>query len=592
MMIKAILKAIYTVLPLPPRARLIAMNLYQAMRAKRIYTSPDQFPLNYLEDTDAPIFGESEKEGFFYRYYQEKAKMLGYGPMEDSFVDPEELFGNRYEIVYGSMIDGNTATIELSEDAVIPLSVEDARDELEVTVDEQGSTKLRNLPPRRFHYFSGDQGSRYTFGAEGNFVLGKAIPTKQKTEHKKKLVLVLFVDGLASPLTIDESLDDSLMQHTSDFFQGGLKFRNHFSNGEWTLPSVPSFFTGMRQQKHGFFGPQANHVIGTSGPILSEVFKANDYLTFHANSNWRVSPAYGYVKGFDRTVYKKEMGVSEVTQTFLEHMRAFPDRDHFAWLTLVDAHHILRTIPDVSSQVANSTGAHRVTPWYDPDNTKKSVFVSRDEDLTEIYVNEIKRLDYYLQVIYDFVERTYSDDEILVALVSDHGQAFLTSDQHPLSLARTKVPWMLRGGGIPKGDAWEFTENVDLYNSLIDCCELTPEEHVVDSQIPCVLGGTTEREFAFSESIYPGQTFKAVFRDSVCECRFESGEKVLPNGIIIGEMALENVTKFAEIDEVELQSCIDRYESIAKSKAREWNSNLQAGFSTEAIRQHDMQRMY
>ena len=127
-------------------------------------------------------------------------------------------------------------------------------------------------------------------------------------------------------------------------------FKNNFSNAEWTLPSVPSFFSGGRQQFHGFYDPKSNHTIGKDFQILSEIFHDNEYLTFQANGNWRVSPSYGYIKGFDRTIYKKEMNISDVIHSFFEHLRTFSDRDNFVWLTLMDVHHLLNVIPDISSQ--------------------------------------------------------------------------------------------------------------------------------------------------------------------------------------------------------------------------------------------------
>ena len=61
---------------------------------------------------------------------------------------------------------------------------------------------------------------------------------------------------------------------------------------------------------------------------------------------------------------------------------------------------------------------------------------------------------------------------MIVTLVSDHGQAFVSDDQHPLSLARTKVPWYLYGEGVPKQDSYELTENVDVFETLLKCCDL------------------------------------------------------------------------------------------------------------------------
>ena len=51
------------------------------------------------------------------------------------------------------------------------------------------------------------------------------------------------------------------------------------------------------------------------------------------------------------------MNINEVIHSFFEHLRTFSDRDNFVWLTLMDVHHLLNVIPDISSQKNNSTSA-------------------------------------------------------------------------------------------------------------------------------------------------------------------------------------------------------------------------------------------
>jgi len=550
---------------LPLRIRMILLNTYYAMRSGEIYTSPDHFPLNYIMKMNLPIFGKSEQEGYFYRYYQEKEVVR--------LLSPEDLFKFKYEVIYGELINNRKIEISCDEDYVFPISLENERDVLTITYDDNLSEKQKNLASKRFHYFNADKGSKYEIESEKGFVIGKPICLKQKKAHSKKLVLCLFIDGLAHTSQINFYSLKQLMPNTSVFFSEGVKFENHYSNAEWTLPSVPSFFTGRRQQGHGFFGPKEPHRIGEGYKILSEIFKENEYLTFQASGNWRMSPAYGYIKGFDRSIYKKEMDAKEIIYSFLEHMRAFKGRDNFAWLSITDVHHLLSVIPDVSNQVANKKSIC-VTPWYDPDNKAKSVFTSKNDNLIEIYINEIKRLDYYLKIIYDYIEDNYSSDEILVTLVSDHGQAFLTSDQHPLSVARTKVPWLIRGEGIPRHDSYEFTENIDVFSTLIKCCELESYEDVLSSQLPTILGGKAAREYVFRQSIYPGQTYKAVIRDEFCEYRFESNQAVKPTGSIGGGLEIVDTLHINESEKKQVEQDSEKYKKIILSRIEEWNDRF------------------
>jgi hypothetical protein len=563
-MIKEILKKGYHRLPF--RLRIIIINLYYTFNLKHIYSSPDHFPVNYIENLELPIFGNSDRDGYFYRYYQEKQSAY--------MLSPGDLFKYKYEIIDGSYIGSKNHTIVCDEDSVFPISLESQKDTLTIKYDETKTEVLKNLPAKRFHYFKADKGSKHKLESKGHFVIGKPISLIQKTKHKKKLVLCFFIDGLVDLNQIDPLGYEKLMPYSSDFFKTGVSFQNHFSNAEWTLPSVPTFFTGKYQQGHGFFDPKGNHFFGKNGKILSEIFKENEYLTFQANGNWRMSPAYGYIKGFDRTIYKREMNAQEIIFSFLEHMRTFKDRDHFVWLTLMEVHHLLQVIPDISNQSTNSIGAHCVTPWHDPDEKRKGVFTAKDDNLSEIYVNEIKRLDYYLKIVYDFIEENYKNDEVLVTLISDHGQAFLTDDQHPLAVRRTKVPWMIRGGDIPQQKSSEFTENVDVFETLIKCCKLQTDEQFSDSNFPTTLGGDTEREFAFSQSIYPGQTYKAVIRERCFEYRFESRTLVQPNGNIQCEIDLKETSCSDEKDTTPLPHEIEKYRAMIIDKIEEWNNNL------------------
>ncbi len=527
-----------------------------------MHVRPADFPLNCVKQLNLPIFGKNNKEGYFFRQYQE---VKGY-----SLASPEDLLKYKYEIVYGSLIEGGNYTKKYSCDSVLPICMEDRKNTLKVMQDGEVVSKLINLPSKRFHYFNLMKGSRYNFQSSNNFIVGRPISLKQRVKHKKKLVLCIFVDALTADTKTVNYKD--LMPNTMDFFKQGVKFNNHYANAEWTLPSAAGFFTGSYHQDHLFYHPGKSHVVGKNSLILSEIFRKNEYSTFHANSNSGLSPALGYVKGFDRTVYKKEMGVTDVVHAFLEHMNTFKSRDNFAWLSIMDIHHLLNFIPDISSQVNNSISAHCLTPAHDDENMEKSVFISQDKNLTEIYANEIKRIDFYLGIIYDYINKFYEEDEVLVTLFSDHGQAFLDNDRHPLSEARNRIPWMISGGGVQPQEATELTESIDLFSTLIHCCNLEVNKRSSNSNIPVALGGAQEKNFVISQSIYPGQPYRAVIRGKNFEYRFESIKSVADNGKIEGEIVLKNYDNFK--GDGNSSKYIDKYMLVVQSKIKQWNYSV------------------
>ncbi|MFW6029184.1 MAG: sulfatase-like hydrolase/transferase, partial [Halanaerobiales bacterium] len=317
---------------------------------------------------------------------------------------------------------------------------------------------------------------------------------------------------------------ENVLPNTYMFFKKGTIFTNCYSNGGWTLPSAPSIFTGKHISNHKIYHQDYPHDISKNNTLISEKYSAEDYLTFQVAGNWRMTPNYGYVKGFDRTIYKKAIGVQEVIMNFFEHMRAFSTRNHYIWLSIFDLHHFINGLPDISNQVKNSLTAHD----YNIDNSKKSPFHDYDKNKIERYVNEIKRIDYYLSILYNYIEENYNKSEILVCLCSDHGKGFLSPENGTLIDSRAKVPFMIRGKNIPTIGSEELLSNIDIYPILLNKSGISVNK--VDGKIPKVLGGEKERDYVYSESIYPGQTYKAVIRDKTSKFTFQSEGKVKNDG--------------------------------------------------------------
>ena len=85
--------------------------------------------------------------------------------------------------------------------------------------------------------------------------------------------------------------------------------------------------------------------------------------------------------------------------------------------------------------------------------------------------------------------------------------------------------------------------------------------------MPFALGGDLEREYVFSQSIYPGQTYKAVIRDQYCEYRYESKLVVSTNGLVQGTIELKSESCINEKKRLEKEYC----KKIVLEKVNEWN---------------------
>jgi len=382
----------------------------------------------------------------------------------------------------------------------------------------------------RFISLAGVTGSTIKIESSEGFILSPPIARKQKTKNKRRLVLCLFVDGLVDRSILEIEDLSEMMPNTAKFFDTGFDFRNHHVNSDWTLPSIASIFSGRYTHNHGLYDPHKIIELGGSFPILSEYFKESQYVTFNSGGSGRISPAHGYTKGFDRTIYRALPPAQEVIANFFEHNRVFYERDQFAFLQFNDLHHNLSIVPDYS--VMNSIDLGTLAFALNPNLKKeKSVHSKKNVDESISYIERIKRLDYYLNTLYQHIENYYDMNEVSVSLFSDHGQSFLTSDEFPLSNSRTKTIFLLRSGGKIGKKVDEFTEGVDIFNTVLSDAGISFDANI-DGNLPIALGGLIERKYSFSQSIYPGQTYKAVINSTEGKYIYETEMPVDANGVI------------------------------------------------------------
>ena len=116
----------------------------------------------------------------------------------------------------------------------------------------------------------------------------------------------------------------------------------------------------------------------------------------------------------------------------------------------------------------------------------------------ERQLEEYRQWDFHMKQLYNFIEETYSDSEILVALVSDHGDNLLDNIKKPpefLNSGRTQVPLMLRGGINKNGYCEELIENVDLLPIILSQSNIQYDYQNIDGNLPLIFsiatGGST-----------------------------------------------------------------------------------------------------
>lgn len=485
-------------------ARVVAFRDSKNKTSKNFPTCQGQ---NFLY---VPMLPDGNGRAYYTKYHAEQ-------PINPLAVDFKRF---KTDILEGRLAPrGHLHTVRVETPSALPVAVTgveisepDSNYRIDIKVGDQ-LYRLGNLAAERFHYLPVRDPGAVEIRSDHDVVVGDAIAFGQARSHQTKLVLVLFIDTFGWDIVDRLDLVRDL-PNISRLMKDGLTFDNCYSSSNWTLPGVGTIVSGRSLSRHGMFHPTKNDIgLGDGYRTLPQFFRDDGYLTFQVCGNSRRSPAYGYVRGYDRTIYKDEISIAEMTDAFFDHLRAFPNRDHFVWLTFMDAHHTLTKVPDVANQLALPLMAHD----YTVEDAKSPLRVQADEVQTLRHIEELKRIDFHLGRILAFVEQRYSADEFLVSIVADHGTGFISADPHIMSHEKGHVAYIVKGPGVPAGvRSREIVQNTDILPTLLHLSKI-PLMDNIDGRLPAIFGGAQARDHAVCEILYLGRPYIAAVKDEAFE---------------------------------------------------------------------------
>lgn len=312
------------------------------------------------------------------------------------------------------------------------------------------------------------------------------------------------------------------MPNTYNFFSKGIICTNAYADSEWTTPSLSSYWTGKYSDKTMNLNTDVWFPFDSDTKLLSEYFDENDYFTAIINSNDSCTPSKGYMRGVKRELYKaRGYNKEELIADTLEQLRAFRECDQFVTLEIENLHDIAGSFPRSISIQTTTDIKHLETDNYMLSTVKQT----RSLNKQKIYMNELSQLDYYLGFIFDYIESNYNPDDYVVSLFSDHGTAFMVDDSElTICKQRMNVPFMFRDN-IHQGITSEFIQNVDFPAILCNMCGIDYNFNHTDSNLPEFLGGD-KREFAFAQTIFPGDCYQAAIMTHQYTYYFLSKAKV------------------------------------------------------------------
>jgi arylsulfatase A-like enzyme len=506
---------------------------WQTSKSDRSISFPASRGRNYLNE---PLFPNRGGGGYFSKFFSEDT------------VNPLALSYTRFklEIVEGRLYRSRPYRVEIDVPSALPYAVTNVdffntKGYYSAQLRYNGQDyRFTSLVSERFYYLPLRKKGTAELQSDYDLVIGKPIPLIQTKKHKNKLILILFVDSFTTEV-MERISPEKDIPNIHNFFSKGMVFENCFANSNWTVPGVASIVSGRTLTGHGMFHPQKDIVVGDGYPMLSEILQKDGYLTFQACGNWRKTPSYGYVKGFDRTIYRNGLTLGDTLNGFFDHMRAFPERDNFVWLSFNDLHHLVSFVPEVANQLGAPLEAHDYYIGHD----KSPLQLDPNPPRARRFVEELKRIDFHLGPLFSFIETNFDNEEMLVAVCSDHGTTYFTEDPKGLSRERCNVAFMLRGGGVPAGRSDELVQNTDILPTILKLTGTDTNAHF-EGRVPEVLGGPAARKRVFTEILYPGTPYEATVKDKGFDFYFKTEANVDEEGNV--DLSRNQVSLFLKDD--------------------------------------------
>jgi arylsulfatase A-like enzyme len=288
-------------------------------------------------------------------------------------------------------------------------------------------------------------------------------------------------------------------------FAEGLRFREALVHTPITRPSHASMLTGMHP---AVLGLRVNHQpVDHRLPFLPEILRREGYQTGAVVSGWPlVGPDTGLQRGFDeysdafspllkanlaladhtllivlsklRLIETVSRKASATSDDAIDWLRRVHEHPFFLWVHYYDPHHLYEPPPEFSLRMGRAPEAPRNSRQYFSrvSSGEKEIDPEERSQATALYDGEILFTDSQIGRLLDAVAELGLDARTVVLLTADHGETLHERvESEGMALTHgwwinqrdVRVPFLLRGPGIPPGESAVIAQSYDVAPTLL-----------------------------------------------------------------------------------------------------------------------------
>lgn len=220
----------------------------------------------------------------------------------------------------------------------------------------------------------------------------------------------------------------------------GVLFERHYATDVPTPPSFTALFCAQRGLKNGIlgFGHETSEFKSTT-PLLAEHFAAAGYRTGMISN--LLYPVPWLVKGFKDIIppglHFQGGSAQEVTREASQWLKLHADNNFFLFVHYWDPHGPYTEAPESYQKMFSPEQYTSVAPdmkfietnevmraYYTQYHKLSSNGETRPERLLAYYDSEIRYVDDCIKDIFQLLQELNIEDETMVVITSDHGEAF------------------------------------------------------------------------------------------------------------------------------------------------------------------------
>jgi len=310
-------------------------------------------------------------------------------------------------------------------------------------------------------------------------------------------VLLLVVDTLRADHTSLLGYPRETTPRLDAFARNGLVFEAARASSSWTKPSMASLLTGLSAPAHGVETIEAR--LPEAATTLAEVLWANGYQTALFSDNPYISRPFGFAQGYEAVVdyasgserddgqlpnhtvrdWAQRSGAAALNARLLSWLDARdPERPWFAHVHYMEPHWPYQPPPEFrarfrppGAEATDVTNLWQLDPGIAHAVAGDALTARDRQDLIDLYDATIAFWDDRFGALIDELERRGRLEDSVIAVVSDHGEAFYEhatwAHQNSLYDELVRVPLVIAGPGIAPGRDPRHVSAVDLPSTLL-----------------------------------------------------------------------------------------------------------------------------